>query len=215
MMRAIILGLIAFLLFQHEANADSLIGFAGDPKMCFIAVGLESTDNMLRVLPLGRTPSRDCDVTPAMLEEALKSAFDWLATEGQGVQPKLIYLGRLYDYPWLSQGLTAWAADHPDWDGENGRPAQVGVYENDVVAGIVALMVMEPLSESAKVLPDVRTGLSFLPELLNRHGYRFERASVEKVMSGYDGQLFAPSDRPDAKRLPFDALVHLRIAKTP
>jgi hypothetical protein len=214
-MRVIALGLVAFLLFQHEANADSLIGFAGDPKMCFIAVGLESTDNMLRVLPLGRTPSRDCDVTPAMLEEALKSAFDWLASEGQGVQPKLVFLGRLYDYPWLSRGLTVWAAHYPDWDGENGRPVQEGVSENDVVADIVSLMVLETLTDSAEVSPDVRTGLSFVPAILKRYGYVFERPSVEKVMSGYDGKLFAPSDMPDAKRLPYDALVHLRIVKAP
>ncbi len=214
-MRAVILGLLSLLLIQHTANADSLIGFSGDPLTCFVAIGLEPAESMLHVASVGRTPSRDCDVTPAMMEDALKSAFDRLASKSEGVQPQLIYLGRLYDYPWLSQGLTAWAANYPDWDGVNGRPAQVGAYENEVVAGIVALMVTEPLSEGAKVSPDVRTGLSFMPALLKRYGYRFERASVEKVMSGYNGKLFAPSDMPDAKNLPFDALVHLRIVKAP
>jgi hypothetical protein len=135
-----------------------------------------------------------------MLEEALDAALKQTKTSSEPQPLRLIFLGRVADYPWLSQGLSDWAKQSPDWDSVKGHAVAGGPSDNAVVANMLTQMAMAD-----------QGALSFLLTLLSRHGFRFSGASVEKVMAGPGGQYgTTPVVEPV---LPYDALVHLRIGK--
>jgi hypothetical protein len=139
---------------------------------------------------------RPCHIDRESMLAALGAAF--LKTE----RPKLegsyssLFIGRLIDYPWLSQHL-AFAAlnDKKGWDSRRGKPVTTGI--NAYVAKVV----------SAKPL------LAQIEPVFIKNGYRVVGVEVEKVLVGGFAEVpFYPGELPPG-RVPYDAMVWFRLEK--
>ena len=121
---------------------------------------------------------------------------------------RLIFLGRYQEYPWIAEKVLKLAAqdDRVDgpWDGMTGKARREGA--NAYVARLFARNRKVPFATSAEDA-DI---LWPVDEVLERHGYVVTGASVEKVITM---PVRSPVGGGKERRLPVDALVHLRIAK--
>lgn len=109
-------------------------------------------------------------------------------------------LGRIVDYPWLSQALAEAALRSPVWDPKKGRGRRS--HDNPAVASMV----------------DTRRLLASLAPTFVRFGVRARAGSVEKVLVGKVGetQALAPLEKMPAamgKKLPYDAILSLRLER--
>lgn len=107
-----------------------------------------------------------------------------------------IFLGRFVNYPWLMHGLATDASVSPDWDAKRGRARNQ--YDNAVVARL--------LMQGG--------GLAQVRAALEGKGYRLSGVSVEKVLVGTHREFpdYVPAGLKG--KLPFDAMVWLRVTPT-
>ena len=106
-----------------------------------------------------------------------------------------LYIGRLIDYPWMSQYLANAAHGDRGWSSGKGKPVAMDI--NKYVSGLLsAKELMEPIEA-----------------VLAKGGYRVAGVTVEKVLVGgfrevplYQGKMFRG-------RVPYDAQVWLRLEK--
>jgi hypothetical protein len=156
-----------------------------------VEVDDESRTMRLRVRPDGE----NCHIEKASMLEALRAAFT--KTES----PKLegtyssLYIGRLIDYPWLSQYLAVTAHKDPAWDKKKGKPVNLDLYK----------YVNNLLSQKA-VAGEIDMALA-------ARCYKVNAVTVEKVLVGglrevplYQGDM-APG------KVPYDAMVWFRLKK--
>ena len=201
-LRALLLG-AALNFIGGAAIADQDV-VAGDVKACHLKIEYEAKEQMLHLRPIIPMGSA-CDITPLMVQTALYQALD--NRRGKG-SVRSIFLGRLVDYPWLSNALRNYAIDTSGrlgfWNADTGR--SVDGDDNAFVAYAIAW----------------KFGSSTPPfgDVLAEHGYRVVGTSAEKVLvkpmtiTASSGIVSPP--QPERKgRFPYDALLHLRIAKTP
>lgn len=109
-------------------------------------------------------------------------------------------LGRIVDYPWLSKALAEAAMKSPVWDPKRGRGRRGG--DNAAVASLV----------------DTRRLVAPLAPVFSRFGARVRAGSVEKVLVGKVGETaelapLAGQKLAEGKKLPFDAILWLRLEK--
>ena len=133
------------------------------------------------------------------------AALDALLTEAWGgkrmpVDRASLSLGRVADYPWLSKALADAATKSPVWEPNKGRGRRSS--DNEAVASIV----------------DTRRLLAPLASTFARHGATARAGSVEKVLVGKVGETaelasLAGQKLADGKKLPFDAILWLRLEK--
>ncbi len=148
----------------------------------------------------GAAEPTDCPWSQSTVAVALDEA---LAEQGSNRELRLVFLGRLEDYEWLSKLVTeqAIAVSGPTgaWLANKGH-ARDGD-DNAFVAEILARHRPTPAAGGEGVGGLLAPFVWVLP----RYGYKIDGVSVEKVMSkGIDG-------RPGI--FPYDALVYLRIAR--
>jgi hypothetical protein len=139
---------------------------------------------------------RGCNIDRESMRSALGAAF--LKTEPPRLEGSYssLFIGRLIDYPWLSQQLAAAAlSDRQGWDSKRGKPVATGI--NSYVAKVLF----------TKSLP------APIETVFTENGYRVVGVEVEKVLVGgfrevpfYDGDM-APG------RVPYDAMVWFRLEK--
>lgn len=103
-----------------------------------------------------------------------------------------VFLGRLVDYPWLSQALALRASEHPSWDARRGWSRDGDLYSL-VRAILLAPAVFDRLQE-----PFAGSGLAVTG------------LSVEKVLVGRLGDVL-PADSGREGVVPFDAMVWLLV----
>lgn len=135
------------------------------------------------------------------------AAIESLLTEawGGGRMPSdrvSLGLGRMVSYPWLSKALADGAMKSPVWDGKRGRGRR-GSNES-AVASIV----------------DTRRLLAPLAPVFARFGAKARASSVEKVLVAKPDEVetLAPlvgQKLADGKKLPYDAILWLRLEKLP
>lgn len=111
-------------------------------------------------------------------------------------------LGRVVDYPWLSKALAEAAMKSPVWDPKNGRGRRGS--DNAAVASMV----------------DARRLLAPLAPVFARYGAKARAGSVEKVLvakvgDGDELAAVAGQKLAEGKKLPFDAILWLRLEKLP
>lgn len=213
-MRALLLaGLLSVV--SNGSLADEIVGYAGKPEACFISAKYEAKDKLLHLSAFDGTDSRDCEVTAEMLREVIAQSLQNLSKHVEQPELHSIFMGRLVHYAWLSRGLSAIAYQDPDWNWKEGRPTKREVSSNALVAGLLSRMTSEKVPHYRDHPASDDVGLTQLPAMLATFGYRYKDASVEKVMSGFNGGSHLPSDIAEPELLPYDALVHLGIEKTP
>ena len=106
-----------------------------------------------------------------------------------------LFIGRLVDYPWLSQHLALRAAGDPGWDARRGKP--VGRHVNAYVAAVLsAREVAAPIEEPLRSI-----------------GYGVSGVSVEKVLVGGFENVPLHAGPGRKGRVPFDAQVWFRLEK--
>ena len=200
MMRALVLaGLLSFAGAAALAEESTIYFVARCAK---VVAEYEPKENMLHIRSKG---SSNCSMDPESVEAALDKSL------AQHDDLKLIFLGRIQNYWWIKRKIVALAAedDVPDgkWDGGTGKARGDGG-NNAYLAHLFAdprKAPFAPTVEAADVLWPIRA-------VLDRHGYVVTGASVEKVITTL---VERPQGNGNKRRLPTDALVHLRIAKAP
>jgi hypothetical protein len=135
------------------------------------------------------------------------AALDALLTEAWGgkrmpVDRASLSLGRIVYYPWLSKSLAEAAMKSPVWEPDKGRGRRSN--DNSAVASLV----------------DTQRLLMPLNATLARFGAKARAGSVEKVLVGKVGETdelapLAGQKLADGKKLPFDAILWLRLEKIP
>jgi hypothetical protein len=106
-----------------------------------------------------------------------------------------LYIGRLIDYPWLSQYLAVTAHKDRKWNAQKGKPAALNV--NRYVSGVLS---------QKEVLAQIET-------IVAKSGYRVEGVSVEKVLVGKLCEVPHYSGDMAAGLFPYDAQVWFRLVK--
>ena len=141
-----------------------------------------------------------CPLSEAEAGRALDETLPRLRDIGESPGSyRTIFIGRLVDYPWLSEGLARAAVRSGRWDFQRGRPRDEALHRFVV-----------------RVLSD-RGLLGALADALDRQGLSVVGVSAEKVLVVPVSEL--PFGRrlegegvPHRGRLPYDAMVHLLLA---
>lgn len=169
---------------------------------CRVAAEYEPREHMLHVR-ISEATGAECTVPP----DGLAAALDEGLAAHDDLQ--LIFLGRFEDYPWIAEKIVKLAAqdDRPGgaWDGRSGKARGDGG-NNAYLAHLFAdprKVPFAPTVEAADVLWPIRA-------VLDRHGYVVTGASAEKVIVT---DVASPVGAGKVRRLPTDALLHLRIAR--
>jgi len=137
--------------------------------------------------------------TAAAIEALLGEAWDG---KRMPIERASLGLGRIVDYPWLSKALAEAAMKSPVWDPKKGRGRRGG--DNAAVASMV----------------DTRRLLQPLAPVFARYGAKARAGSVEKVLvakvgDGDELAAVAGQKLAEGKRLPYDAILWVRLEKLP
>jgi hypothetical protein len=106
-----------------------------------------------------------------------------------------LFLGRLIDYPWMSQYLANGAHGDRGWSSVKGKPVAMDI--NKYVSNLLsAKELMEPIET-----------------VLAKGGYRVVGVTVEKVLVGGFREVPLYQGKMSRGRVPYDAQVWLRLEK--
>ena len=183
------------LLLSAPLGAHAETSFRVDSDDGPIALEVRDDGATLRL----RVPRPvDLDVSTRALDELLAQAFPERGLPAERIS---IDVGRIVEHPWLSRRLAETALHSPRWDPEHGKPRAKD--ENFAVAQMIG---------DAKLV-------AAWAEVFARHGASVRNASVEKVLIGRVGKTaelapLAADPAAAGKRLPFDAILWLRLERT-
>ena len=184
----VILGTTGTALSQEKVITSSKVG------ECSLTVEANVRWHTLRLRahhPEGRNCLVDRDSMLSVLSKAF-SQTGLLKSEGGFTS---LSIGRLIDYPWLSQYLAVTAHKDRKWNAKKGKP--VALDANRYVSGVLS---------QKEVLAQIET-------IVAKSGYRVEGVSVEKVLVGRLGEVPQYSGDMAAGLFPYDAQVWFRLGK--
>lgn len=145
----------------------------------------------LRVHPETRT----CLIEKGTMLAALKGAFSKTGPPIPEGPYSSLYIGRLIDYPWLSQYLADTAARDGRWDRKRGKTTGMDI--NRYVSNLLFRKeVTGPVEEA-----------------LSGGGYKVVSVTVEKVLVGSCREVPLYRGKPVSGKVPYDAQVWFRLAK--
>jgi len=182
----VILGFTATALSQEEVITSSKVG------ECSLTVEANIRWNTLRLRAHHRE-GRNCLVDRDSMLSVLSEAFSETGLSKSERVFTSLAIGRLIDYPWLSQYLAIAAREDRKWNAKRGKPVALNVNQ----------YVSEVLSRK-EVLGQVET-------IVAKSGYRVTGVSVEKVLVG--GLREVPQYAGDMAEglFPYDAQVWFRL----
>ncbi len=161
---------------------------------CLLSVEANDQWHTLR-LRAHHPQGRYCEVDKDSTVSVLKAAFS--KTEAPRLEGSYssLSLGRIIDFPWLSQYLAIAASRDKGWDAKRGKPIVMDI--NRYVGQLLSRRELLAQIEPACVLG----------------GYRIVRVSVEKVLVGSlrEAPLYQGTMEPGL--FPYDAIVWLRLEK--
>ena len=183
---SVILGFTTMSWSQEEVIASSKVG------ECSLKIEANVRWQTLRLRAL-HPEGRNCLVDRDSMLSALSEAFSKTGLlKFEGVFTSLS-IGRLIDYPWLSQYLAITARKDRKWSAKRGKPVALNV--NQYVSG-----VLSHKDASAQI-----------ETIVAKSGYRVTGVSVEKVLVG--GLREVPQYAGDMAvgLFPYDAQVWFRL----
>ena len=190
-----ILGLILIFSFSETiASSQDLVIVSSKVGECELTVESNEKWRTLR-LRAHHPKYKGCHIDKDSMFSVLSAAF--LKSD----PPKLegsyssLFIGRLIDYPWLSQYLATTASLDRRWDSKKGKPVAVDI--NRYVA--------EVLSREAS--------MAQIEAVVSEGGYRVAGVSVEKVLVGGFREVPLYQGEIHHGRVPFDAQVWFRLVK--
>jgi hypothetical protein len=192
---SILLGIIAvFSLSGTMASSQEQVIVSLKVGECDLRVESIEKEHILR-LRAHHPKHKGCGIDKNSMVSVLTAAFlknDPPKLEGSYSS---LSIGRLIDYPWLSQYLATTAYHDQGWDSRKGKPAAM-----DINKYVSQLLSREEL------LAQIETPFA-------KGGYKVNRVSVEKVLVGgfrevpfYQGKMYPG-------RVPYDAQVWFRLVK--
>jgi len=186
--------MLVFSLPGTSASSQEVVIVSVQAGECSLTVEADDEWHTLRLRAL-HPQYRGCHITRGEMVSALSTAF--LKTEA----PKLtgtyssLFIGRLIDYPWLSQYLAVAASRDAGWNSKRGKPVAAGI--NTYVSQVLF---------KRELLADIET-------ILAKAGYRVVGVTVEKVLVGRFSEVPLYEGDMVSGRVPYDAQVWLRIEK--
>ncbi len=190
-----VFGLIALL------SVPGAIGSSGDRVIVSLQAGecsltVEANDEWHTLRLRAHHPEHTgCDIARASMLSALGAAFSKTGPPRLEGNYSSLSIGRLMDYPWLSEYLATAAYHDAEWNPKKGKPAAMEI--NKYVS---QLLFRNELTAQ-------------IDAVLEKNGYRVAGVTVEKVLVGgfRDVPLYQGEMHPG--RVPYDAQVWFRLEK--
>jgi len=190
-----ILGFILFFSLSGTiASSQDLVIVSSKAGECDLTVESNEKWHTLR-LRAHHPKYKGCHIDKNSMLLVLNAAF--LKTDSPKLdgQYSSLFIGRLIDYPWLSQYLATTAYRDHGWDSKKGKPVAIDI--NKYVSQVLFRKEL-----IAQIEPAFAKG-----------GYRVVGVTVEKVLVGgfsevplYQGKMFSG-------KVPYDAQVWFRLEK--
>jgi len=152
-------------------------------------------DDQSQTLRLRILPNLPCHLTKTAMQTILKAVFS------ETDPPKLkgpytsLFLGRLMEYPWLSEYLATFAFKDSQWDTKKGSPVAMDLHQY-----VRTILAKKEITEQFE-------------ETFDDSGYRIVSVSVEKVgvcsfrdIPFYEGPMLPG-------KVPYDAMIWLNLKK--
>jgi hypothetical protein len=153
-------------------------------------------DDEARLLRLRVHPGHPvCYFTKENMQKVLNAVFSKTDhPKMEGIYSSL-FLGRLIDYPWLCEYLATSAYKDPLWDKKKGKPVSADLHKY-----VSTILLRKEVTGQFE-------------ETFGESGYRVKIVTIEKVLVGgfHDVPLYRGKMSPG--RVPFDAMVWLRLEK--
>jgi len=186
--------ILVFSLYRTVAASQENVIISLNVGECSLAVESNDKGHTLR-LRAHHPKYKGCQIDKEAVLSALNAAFlktEWSKLEGSYSS---LSIGRLIDYPWLTQYLATTAYRDRGWDSKKGKPAAV-----DINQYASQLLFRNELTVQ-------------LDTVLKKSGYRVTGVTVEKVLVGgfreipfYQGEMYPG-------RVPYDAQVWFRLQR--
>ncbi len=176
------------------AQSQDQVIFSAPAGDCALTAEWNAEWRTLRLRPL-HPSARNCFIEKDIMASALSAALSRLALSEAGRRIDSLYIGRLIDYPWLSQALAIAACHDRRWNPRRGRPRRLDI--NAYVA--------KTLSGKDMTAP--------FDQALAKTGYTVKSASVEKVLVGRSRDVPLYRDRAFPGLVPYDAQVWFRLER--
>jgi hypothetical protein len=193
---ALVFGAGFMFVFTPIAPVESYqvqVIFSMEAGKCSLTV---ESDNQSHTLRLRVHPEyNDCHISKDSMLSALKAAFTKIEPPKLEESYSSLYIGRLIDYPWLSQYLATTVYRDRGWDKKRGKHIALDI--NKYVSNILSRKEITVQLEEA----------------FAASGYKVISTTVEKVLIGdfrsvplYQGEM-TPG------KVPYDAQVWFRLEK--
>jgi hypothetical protein len=190
-----LLGLIlVFSLSATIASSQERVIVSSKVGECNLTVESNENQHTLR-LRAHHPKYKGCHIDKNSMVSVLTAAFlknDSPKLEGSYSS---LFIGRLIDYPWLSQYLATTATRDRGWDSKKGKPAAMDI--NKYVSQL--LFRKEWMAE--------------IETAFEKGGYRVVGVSVEKVLVGGFREVPFYQGEMHPGRVPYDAQVWFRLEK--
>ena len=192
-LRGIPLLILVLSVLPGTARAQDRVVYSVAAGECWLSFEANETWASLRLRV--RPESSDCHVEKETMLAALKAALSNTDPSHLSGTHASLSIGRLIDYPWVSQHLATTAYRDPAWDAKRGKPKG-----GDINAYVATILAREPITAP-------------INETLAHRGYRVRSVTVEKVLVGgfRDVPLYQGKAVPG--KVPFDAQVWFRLQK--
>lgn len=184
------------LLHAGLASSEGLVVLVGSAGECELKVEAEVNETSKSLRLRAHHPTRHrCLITRDELVSALDRALSSMDPPGAGGAYSSVSIGRMVDFPWLSQYLATTAHADPEWDRKKGTPVAM-----DMNRYVSRLLRRSEL-------------LAQLEEPLARAGYRIVGVTVEKVLTGSFREVPSYQGKMHQGKVPYDAQVWFRLKK--
>jgi hypothetical protein len=138
---------------------------------------------------------KGCHIDEASVVQVLSAAFSRSGPPQPAGSYSSLSIGRLIDYPWLSQYLATTARRDPGWNPEKGKPLSM-----DINKYVSRLLFSKELTAQIETV-------------IEKGGYRVVGVTVEKVLVGGFREVPLYQGKMHAGRVPYDAQVWFRLER--
>jgi hypothetical protein len=138
---------------------------------------------------------QDCKIDKSLMLSVIRSAFVNLDPSNPAQGYSSLFIGRLIDYPWISEFLAVSAQKDPVWDSRQGKAQS------------------QDLNRYVSKILSRRDILAEIEGVIAPGGYRIVGVSVEKVLVGGLREVPLHQGEMALGRFPYDAQVWFRLEK--
>ena len=190
----LLVSLLVFSLTGTIASSQERVIVSSKVGECDLTVEANEKQHTLR-LRAHHPNYKGCHLDKNSMVSVLTAAFS------KSDSPKLegiyssLFIGRLIDYPWLSQDLATTAHRDRGWDSKKGKPAAMDINK------YVSLLLFR------------KEWMAEIETVFEKGGYRVVGVAVEKVLVGGFREVPFYQGEVHPGRVPYDAQVWFRLKR--